>query len=121
MSKFTRLGYLIGAAAIHFVIMLNAGPAFAACKAGDQLMGDGRCFRDGRPTGQVDCDGECQAAPQQHRDVAICIDRCTARANNGTPIPHIVDDDGEDNGPSIFDPWVAQCAVNCRSGRRQPW
>jgi hypothetical protein len=106
MAKFTRLGYLIGAAAIPFVIMLNAGPAFAECQSGDQLMWDGRCFRNGRETGQ---------------DVVVCINRCTARANNGTPITGGQDDDEEDNGPSILDPRVAKCAFNCRTGRRQPW
>jgi hypothetical protein len=100
MAKFTRLGYLIGAAAIPFVIMLNAGPAFAECQSGD---------------------GEWCQERQQHRDAAVCIDRCTARANNGRPIPHIVDDDEEDSGPSALDPRVAKCAFNCQTGRRQPW
>jgi hypothetical protein len=105
MSKFIRLGYLIGAAAIHLVIMLNAGPAWAECQSGDQLAWDGRCYRNGRETGQ---------------DVVVCVNRCTARANNGTPITGGSDDE-EENEPSILDPRVAQCALNCRTGRRQPW
>lgn len=76
MSTFTRPRYLIAAAAIGFVITLNAVPAWAACNVGDQLGRDGQCMRNGRPTGQVICDAGCQAQRAKHDALRTCVEKC---------------------------------------------
>jgi hypothetical protein len=114
MSRFIRLSSLIGAAALAFVIMLNAVPARAECNAGDQVTGDGRCMRNGQFTGQVICDAKCQARQRQvDKNFPACIEACEYQAGAKHPEP---DADPGDDEPQADNYTVMHCKEKCGYG-----
>lgn len=110
-GKFSRLGYRAIVAVTGFVMMLNAVPAWAGCRAGEQIMENGECWLHGKPTGRVVCDADCKAQRQRHAALDACLANCLSVQEHPT--------DAKEIGRSIaHGNWHAYCRKQCNDPRR---